>query len=529
MRKFRELLKVNILLALMQLNMMRRAKGKGKGGSSASVLIIFVVFMMAYMGWVSNMMYNGFGKLGLGWLLLAFGLMMVTLFTLVAGLYSANAVLFEARDLDQLFTYPVSPFQILFSKVLALAAENWIVGAIFFLPGLVVYCINERPGALFYLYAVTGFFVTPLLPVCVSVLVAYLLGLLTGGMRAKTAINTILTLGMVIGFSFGMQSLFSGFRPSGQDMSLMLSDFKNVYPPLGCLVSAMAGGSVLDWLIGLAWNIVPFAILCGVLSLGYRALFGRNKTTRKATRKKLSFGVHSEFGTLFQKELLRYTSSVMYILNSSIGMVLMTLFIITAGTGGKSMAALEALLPADSKALFALLVFAFTLAITNTTAPSISLEGKNLWIVKSWPVDEEQILRAKLSLHLLVTLPLLAVNCVIAGFTLHIGAGSCLVLFVLGALFAVLGGLLGLIFNLFYHRFDFYSDTQVVKNSASVLLTMLCMALVAGAFAGIYYEWGDRIGLDLFYLLVGVVLAALVAAAASFVFTKGKQMMREIG
>ena len=163
----------------------------------------------------------------------------------------------------------------------------------------------------------------------------------------------------------------------------------------------------------------------------------------------------------------------MYILNSFIGMILMTLFLVLSGTGGAKIQKLESYFPANMKILFVLLIFGFTLVISNTTAPSISLEGKNLWIIKSWPVDEGKILLAKLCVHLTVTIPLLIVNCVIAGFIIRLSIADCIVLFVICALFAVLGGLTGLIYNLYFHRFDFYSDTQVVKNSSSVLLTIL--------------------------------------------------------
>lgn len=44
-------------------------------------------------------------------------------------------------------------------------------------------------------------------------------------------------------------------------------------------------------------------------------------------------------------------------------------------------------------------------AMNDITAPSISLEGKNIWLVQAFPVTGWQALRAKLHLHLLLTLP----------------------------------------------------------------------------------------------------------------------------
>lgn len=43
-------------------------------------------------------------------------------------------------------------------------------------------------------------------------------------------------------------------------------------------------------------------------------------------------------------------------------------------------------------------------AFNDIAAPSVSLEGKNLWLVQVFPVPGRQVLAAKLKLHLLLTL-----------------------------------------------------------------------------------------------------------------------------
>lgn len=528
MNQFFELLKVNISLAMMQININRFAKGKKRSFSSGTVLLFAAVLIMIYMGWITNTLYASIGQYGLGWLLVAMGLFMVSLFTLVTGIYSVNTVLFESQDLDQLFSYPVTPMQILFSKLFALVVENWIVGIAFYLPSLAVYCYHVKPDASFYIYAIVGFLSLPCIPVCLFILLAYLLNIITNGKRAKNTITAVITLGLIFGTSFGIQNILSGFKTSSINYFDLMGSFKSFYPPLGYLTNGIVHENLSDLMIGLAWNIVPFIALCIILSFGYQSLWSKSKVVHKARRGKLSFGVQTPFSTLLQKEFYRYFSSVMYVLNSSIGMILMTLFTVLNGTGGKKMQQLEAYFPADLKILFVLLIFGFTLVISNTTAPSISLEGKNLWIVKSWPVGEGKILLAKLCVHLTVIIPLLIVNCVIAGFTMGLSIANCITLFVICTLFAVLSGLTGLIFNLYFHRFDFYNDTQVVKNSSSVLLTYLTMAAIVAACAGIYWLMRANIVLDWFLFGIGVTLVIFVAAAAAFVFTKGKELLKNI-
>ena len=528
MNKFCELLKINISLAMMQLNINRFAKGKKRGYYSGYMLLLAAVLIMVYMGWIANTIYNAVGQYGFGWLVVAMGLLMVSLFTLVTGIYSVNAVLFESQDLDQLFSYPITPMQILLSKLLSLVVENWLVGIVFYLPAIAIYCHHVKPDALFYVYATLGFVCLPFIPVCLFILLAYFLNIITNGKRAKIAINTIILFCLILGTFYGLQQLISGIKTSNVNFSDLIGSIKNFYPPLGYLTSGIVHENLSDLLIGLLWNIAPFVVLCIVLSFGYKSLWSKSRAVHKGRRRKLSFGVQTPFSTLLQKEFSRYFSSVMYLLNSSIGMILMTLFTVLSGTGGEKIQKLESYFPTDLRILFVLLIFGFTLVLSNTAAPSISLEGKNLWIIKTWPVDEGQILLAKLCVHLTVTIPLLIVNCIIAGFTMHLSITSCIVLFVICALFAALGGLTGLIFNLYFHQFDFYNDTQVVKNSLSVLLTYLTMTVILAASAGFYWLMRTTIVLDWFLSGVGISLAILTVAAAAFVFTKGKEIFKNL-
>ena len=525
MSKFFELLKVNISLALMQVNVSRFAKGKKR--SPGYLFIVLAVFLMIYMGFIANILYSSTSGYGLGWMLVAMGIFMVSFLTLVTGMFSVNTVLFESRDLDQLFSYPITPMQILFSKLFALVAESWLIGIVFYLPMLAVYSYNAQPNTLFYLYAILGFVCLPFIPVCLFIVIAFLMNLITSGKRAKNTINAIITFGLIFGMVFAIQGLTSGSNAAGSNIDLF-DQLKSFYPPLGYLTSGIVKENISDMLIGLLWNTVPFAALCIALSFGYKSLWSRSRVVYKVRRSKFSFGVQSPFSTLLRKEFSRYFSSVMYIMNSSIGMILMTLFTVMSGSGGAQMQVLASYFPPNMRILFILLVYGFILAITNTAAPSISLEGKNFWIIKSLPVDEGTILLAKLCVHLTVTIPLLLVNCVLAGFTLQLRIADCAVLFVLCALFAVLSGLTGLILNLYFHRFDFYNDTQVVKNSASVLLTLLTMTILVAAFAGVYWLMRTTIVLSWFLFGIGVVLAVLAAAAAAFVFTRGKQLLKNI-
>ena len=106
------------------------------------------------------------------------------------------------------------------------------------------------------------------------------------------------------------------------------------------------------------------------------------------------------------------------------------------------------------------------------TAPSISLEGKNLWIPKSIPVSSWEVLRAKLRLHMLVALPPLFLLSLILGLIMGYRGQLLALVLILPSLFGAFSGLLGLFENLRHPNFNWINETQAVKSGASVMITM---------------------------------------------------------
>ncbi|MDY5016104.1 MAG: hypothetical protein SO063_08595, partial [Eubacteriales bacterium] len=127
----------------------------------------------------------------------------------------------------------------------------------------------------------------------------------------------------------------------------------------------------------------------------------------------------------------------------------------------------------------------FLAVMTLLTAPSISLEGRRLWILRSLPVESSTILLSKVAANLVVGLPPLALLSAAAIFVLPMDAPMAFLVFLLPQLFQIFAAVFGLCANLWMPRFDWVNETVVVKQSGSVLLAMFGgMALVlAGCIA----------------------------------------------
>lgn len=120
------------------------------------------------------------------------------------------------------------------------------------------------------------------------------------------------------------------------------------------------------------------------------------------------------------------------------------------------------------------------------SAPSVSVEGKNLWLIKSLPVKAFDALDAKALCHVLVTLPFALVSAVICAVALKSNIWQSIQLFTMPAAIVIFCGYLGVTINLMFPKFDWISEVHCVKQSASVAITMFGMMALVIVLAVLY-------------------------------------------
>ena len=139
--------------------------------------------------------------------------------------------------------------------------------------------------------------------------------------------------------------------------------------------------------------------------------------------------------------------------------------------------------------LMAAMMMGFCLSMCTIAAPSVSLEGKYLWILREAPVDESTLIWIKVGFQLLLTLPCT----VIAGVCIAVAVGmpvwQGVVLLLVTALFDVGHASFGLLMGLCFPKLDAVNETVVVKQSLAVFLgafaPMAALALPIALLAGL--------------------------------------------
>src|SRR5699024_5058657 len=122
---------------------------------------------------------------------------------------------------------------------------------------------------------------------------------------------------------------------------------------------------------------------------------------------------------------------------------------------------------------FIIMVIAFTMLMSNTAGSSISLEGKNLWILKTLPVDIKKVLKSKVLFNILVILPISIISLVIVFFTFNLTLTELLIGILFEILISIFVGEFSIIINLKYPKINYINETQVVKQSLSSFLCVM--------------------------------------------------------
>lgn len=117
-------------------------------------------------------------------------------------------------------------------------------------------------------------------------------------------------------------------------------------------------------------------------------------------------------------------------------------------------------------------IVCFCTSMVMISAPSVSLEGKCLWIPKSIPVKADTILRSKISSHIVISLPFIIISGIICSIAFGGGIAEIATYFLLPMSSIVFGAVFGVVINMKFPKFDWINETVAIKQSASVMITM---------------------------------------------------------
>ena len=169
------------------------------------------------------------------------------------------------------------------------------------------------------------------------------------------------------------------------------------------------------------------------------------------------------------------------------------------------------------------LVFSFCFLMAPSTNCAISLEGQSFWVIRTSPVSMLDVFYAKIKVGIITSVMPAIVSALAVGIIARLEIFSIIILTLVGGMIALFGVLLGLLMNILFPMMKWDNETVAVKQSISVLFTMLGGFL----FTGINFLIVHFIPLEpTLLLLIALVLSAVCSFVAFLIiYQKGEKWL----
>ena len=487
-------------------------------GATVAYIVLFAVIMLGVLGGMFTVLAfalcGPMAAAGVPWLYFTLIGLLAVFLGVFGSVFNTYSSLYLSKDNDMLLAMPIPVHTLMISRLLSVYLMGLMYAGVVIVPAVAVYlfCVPLTFGALIgclLLILLISVFVLTL-----SCALGFVVARISLKLKNKSLITVLISLVFLAAyyfFYFKAQTLIQALVENAAEYG---SKIRGAAYPLYLFGRVGTG----DWLAMLAVTAVVAALFFLMWRLISRSFLkvatATGTVVRRAYREKAAVQ-KSRGAALLGKEFRRFLSSPNYMLNCGLG----TLLLVIAGAallikGGAVTAAMNDLF-ADQPGTAAVLLCAavcLVASMNDITAPSVSLEGKSLWIVQSLPVRPAQVLRAKLALQLLLTgVP--ALFCLIcAAVSARFTPAEALLGAAFTGSYVLLTALFGLMMGLKMPNLRWTNEVTPIKQGGAVVVTLFAGMLYALLMMVPFLMIGWRLG-SVGYLTVCLAVTLLLCAA----------------
>lgn len=324
-----------------------------------------------------------------------------SLATLTLTFVKSTGVLIGLKDYDMVMSMPVRTISIVTSRITMLYLINLIIGFIAMLPSSIIYVVYEHPPVFSYLFLVGALFLTPIIPMIISLSLGVLIVAVSSHSRHKNVFSLVLSTAAILMIILASAKTQSMDATQITNLGVAMAEAVNkFYPPAILFTNALLHNDLAGFVI--------FATVSLLLGIAFITIVSHYY-------KRLNTAVFSHYA---KKEYKMGT-------------------------------------------------------LTSTTAASLSLEGKNRWIMCSAPTQARTVYNSKIAVNLTVILPVLYISAIFIRIAIPCSLMQTVLLFIIPTVYTFFISVLGVYLNIKFPKYDWTSEYYAVKGGAiSVLATV---------------------------------------------------------
>ncbi len=492
---------------------------KNRGRSKVFTVLMLLLYALIIVGFLGGMfaylsftMCGAFCAAGVNWLYFTI-LGLIAIFLGVFGsVFNTYAGLYLSKDNDLLLSMPIPAKYIVVSRLLGVYLMGLIYSASVTVPAVIVYWITVKPDFAVVICGILFVFLVSVFVLILSCLLGWVVAKISLKLKNKSFITVLISLvfiGAYYFFYFKAQSMIQdlllnaalyGEKIRGAAYGLYLFGQSGTGDWIATLICA----GVILALFAVMWIVLERSFLSVATSTGVsaRAEYREKKTKRT-----------SPDAALLRREFARFTSSPNYMLNCGLGVLMLPLGGVALLIKGRTIVQGLESFGLESGVSLVLLCAACCMISTmiDTAAPSVSLEGKNLWVVRSMPVSSWQVLRAKLRVNLLLAGVPMLFCAVCASLILNCSAAEKVLFVAVCMLGMTFLALWGLFLGVSLPNLEWTNEIYPIKQGGAVTFALFGGWGYALLVGGLYFAVRSFMGPVPYLASIG-----LITAGASF-------------
>ncbi|MCQ2506604.1 MAG: hypothetical protein MJ113_05445 [Lachnospiraceae bacterium] len=476
---------------------------------------------------------DAFGGKPLLWIAVSIEGLMALMLSFVGSVFMTQTQIYNAQDNDFLLSLPIKPAYILLSRMVLVFSMNGMFSyfvAIFAGVGLLISdCEITLVGVIFY---VVLNLLLPFFSMAATLLLAWVISVLTRKMKRKNIISLILTIGFFLVYFYACFNLNNYIEKLLENLTGIGESISGYMYPIYKFGVAIANHDIASFFITIGFFTIPFVIVVYILSKTYFFIVKTSNNIVKVKYVKKEMKTTSPVWALVKKDLSRLFASSMYLLNTMSGILMEILLVLAVVMKIDQIDQIKEILQGFPLAVIMTLLLVLIGSMNMVTASIISVEGKNLWLMKSVPLKAKDIFQAKLLTGLVITMPVSLISLIAFAFVLEFSVVDTILGLILLSAATLFFNYFGFKVNLTHARFDYENEVLAAKQSMSCFIAMfgsMGFSLLIAAVVVVPYFLFDWATLTLTQCLVSVILIGFCYLLRTLIYKDADEKMKALG
>lgn len=520
------------LLEMFQNFFVDRKKNKGRSKTSSIMMIVgYFVFICVVFGALFSFFASSLLPVvdkGYDWMFFCFMGIIAVAMGAFGSVFNTYAGLYLAKDNDMLLSMPIPVGYIMASRLLGVYIMGTLYSALVIIPAIVVYLCH-----IFSVKALIGSIIFVIIISLIVMILACALGWVVAKINSKLKNKSIITvfvsllfLAIYYVFYFKANEIIRNIISNADAYGTKIKG--SAYPLY--VFGKVGSGDILSALIVLVIVGALCALTYYIIAHSFIKIATSSQNVSKKKYIEKAVKSKSVDSAMLNKELQRFFSSPNYMLNCGLGILILIgagVFVLIKGQWLADnitwMLGSENFICVAAAALVCLIA-----SMNDMSAPSISLEGKSIWLAQSLPITSWQAIKAKRNMHLVLTGVPALICSVCAIIALKPSLLGAVMMIAMPAVFILFFSMLGLMLNLKYPNLNWTNEITPIKQSMSVFVSMFGGWIYTIVFAVAYYPLSARISGELYLVGVAAFTGLLCLALDSWLKKKGAKIFAEL-